>query len=106
MSLGVLIMALTHREDPWVTAVSESWRTEFLAGRWVLRVVSVLAGIVSLLGGLRMREGRSRPLAIAGAILALPPIINACICVSTGIGIWALIVLLRPGGRAAFSGRE
>ncbi len=63
--------------------------------------MGLLPNLVVLAGGVAMVRFRSRPLALAGAILAL---VNSCQLGVFGvaIGIWALIVLTSPEVKAAF----
>jgi hypothetical protein len=61
--------------------------------------------LVTLLGGIQMARGRGYKLALAGAILAAIPTCNLCCGVSTGVGIWALIILHRPEVKAGFKAR-
>jgi hypothetical protein len=57
-----------------------------------------------LLAGLRMRALRSYGIVMIGAILTL--IFNGAFCAGLPVGIWALLVLCRPGVREAFAGES
>lgn len=70
---------------------------------YVGNAAGVAVAILTLVGGLRMRALRSYGLALTGAVLALLPCCSSCCCVGIPFGIWALIVLLRPEVKAAFS---
>lgn len=58
------------------------------------------AGIVMLIGGIKMRRLKSYGLAMTASILAVIPGVS-CI-VGLPFGIWSLVVLLRPEVKAAF----
>ena len=67
-----------------------------------LNVVGVLAGIVTIVGGVKMKSLNSWGLALTAAIITLVPVFSCC-CWGLPIGIWALIVLLNSDVKAAFS---
>src|SRR5207248_2361571 len=66
-----------------------------------LAAVALVLNVLVLLGGLRMRATRGYGLALAGSIAAIIPL-NSCCCVGLPVGIWALVVLLKPEVKAAF----
>ncbi len=81
-------------------------RMRFAAILLILSAVAALLslnplGIVTIIGAVKMRRLQHRPLAIAGAALALVPY-SACIPLGIGAGAWSLYLLLRADTRAAF----
>src|SRR5205807_657149 len=66
--------------------------------------VGLVASLIIILGGLRMRALRSYGLAVTGSVLALLPCVTCtgCCGLGQGIGIWALVVLLKPEVKALF----
>jgi hypothetical protein len=68
-------------------------------------VIGITLDVLILLGGLRMKATRSYGLALTGAICAIVPF-NSCCCLALPIGIWALVVLVKPEVKAAFAGRS
>ena len=81
-------------------------RMRFAAILLILSAVAALLslnplGIVTIIGAVKMRRLQHRPLAIAGAVLALVPY-SACIPLGIGAGAWSLYLLLRADTRAAF----
>lgn len=63
--------------------------------------VGCLLSVISLLGAVAMIRTRGWGLAMTGVIVAF---VNACCClVGIPIGIWCLVVLLRPESKAAFA---
>jgi hypothetical protein len=71
----------------------------------VLSAIGFVLDILILLGGLRMKATRGYKLAMTGAICGMIPC-NGCCCIALPIGIWALVVLLKPEVKAAFSARS
>lgn len=62
--------------------------------------VSCLLNCISLAGAVAMMRARGWGLAMTGTIIAL---VNLCCCVAgIPVGIWCLVVLLRPETKAAF----
>ncbi|MBF5043829.1 hypothetical protein FGE12_15625 [Aggregicoccus sp. 17bor-14] len=74
-------------------------------GRWLNLPGIVLSGLM-LLGGLKMKGLQSYALALTGAIVAVIPCmgVNGCCCIGMPVGIWALVVLMRPEVKGAFRG--
>ena len=70
-------------------------------------VVSAIIGlaIAALLiwVGLQMKALRQWTLSMVGAILAMIPCISPCCIIGLPIGIWAVVVLLKPEVKAAFT---
>ncbi len=63
----------------------------------------VVAPII-ILGGLRMRLQQSYALAVSASVLSCIPCLTCtgCCGLGQGIGIWALVVLMKPDVRALF----
>mgnify|MGYP001179700107 CR=1 FL=1 len=77
----------------------------FQVARSMGGVVSALLGVaLSALvwhGALQLKKGRSYGWAMTAAILALVPCTSPCCLVGVPIGIWALVVLMRPEVKSA-----
>jgi uncharacterized membrane protein HdeD (DUF308 family) len=71
-------------------------------GIWSLLLL--VAGIIPIIAGFRMRNLRGYGLAIAGSILALFPCISGGCCLIIGpvAGIWSLVVLCNAEVKGAF----
>jgi len=73
----------------------------------IMAVVWVIVDVVIFMGAMKMKNLQSRGFAMAAAILAMIPCVGGhpCCCVlGLPIGIWALIVLMKPEVKAAFPG--
>lgn len=70
---------------------------------WAFVMMGVNAFIV--FGGLKMRSAQSYPVAMAAAILSVVPCcFNGCCCISSmPVGIFALVVLMKPEVKASFT---
>lgn len=68
-------------------------------------LLAMLCGVLIVLAGVQMFRRRMYPLCITGAILAAIPCLSylACCLVGEGVGIWALIILLRQEVKRSFS---
>mgnify|MGYP003428601688 CR=1 FL=1 len=69
----------------------------------LLIALSLLSGIVMIVGGLKMLRLQSYGWAMTACILAVLPF-NPVGVIGLAIGIWGLVVLNQPGVRAAFRG--
>jgi len=64
-------------------------------------LVSLIWGVVVLLGGIKLKALQSRASAMTGAIVALLPCNPVCVA-GLFIGIWALIVMNKPEVKDSF----
>ena len=65
-------------------------------------VFAIFAG-VAFVGALRMKQLRSYNFAMTAAIIAIVPCTTYICCIlATPLGIWALVVLMKPEVKAAF----
>ena len=66
--------------------------------------LTFVCALLSILGGWRMYSLRSYGLSVVGAVAAAIPCLSgsACCGLGEGVGLWALIVLLKPEVRDAF----
>jgi hypothetical protein len=66
--------------------------------------LTFVCALLSILGGWRMYALRSYGLSVVGAVAAAVPCLSgsACCGLGEGVGLWALIVLLKPEVRDAF----
>lgn len=69
----------------------------------VFGIVGIIVGVVILIGAMKMRNLKSHGFAMTAAILAMLPCISPCCLLGLPFGIWALVVLLKPEVKAAFS---
>jgi hypothetical protein len=53
---------------------------------------------------LQMKELRNWTMAVTASILAMIPCIGPCCLIGIPIGIWSLVVLMKPEVKAAFTG--
>jgi hypothetical protein len=65
--------------------------------------VSAVLLVIMMIGAFQMLRLRSYGMAMTAAILAIFPLTASCCCVLTGpVGLWALLLLLKPPVKAAF----
>jgi len=81
--------------------------SSMLSSTGSMRLITGLLGVASsgvvFAGALSMMSLRWYPLAIAGSVLAIIPMVSPCCLLGLPFGIWSLVVLLQPDVRAAFS---
>jgi hypothetical protein len=68
----------------------------------VTSVVGLILSLVILIGALKMKKLESYGFAMAATIIAMIPCFSPCCLLGLPIGIWALVVLLKPEVKAAF----
>ena len=67
-------------------------------------LVSLALALVIVAGGISMMNRRRWGLCMTAAILAIFPCTSPCCCLGLPVGVWALVVLLRPEVKAAMKG--
>ena len=92
-----LLRELAHEADIHFHPDSEVWGVLSLTGDLFRYAINA----VVLLGAVMMLRQRSWPLSLAAAILISIPCLGPCCPFGIPVGIWALVVLLRPEVRAA-----
>jgi hypothetical protein len=95
---GASMMTMQHGGGP-----QPPWATMFTGT--VAIISSLIAMIVSgviLFAALKMRKLENYGLAMAGSIIAAIPCISPCCLIGLPIGIWAIVVLMKPEVKSAF----
>jgi hypothetical protein len=72
------------------------------AGIIVFYVLTLILGIVIILGAVKMKNLQSRGMAVAASVLAMIPCISPCCLIGLPIGIWSLVTLNDPNVKASF----
>lgn len=62
----------------------------------------ILSGVI-LMGALKMKKLESYNFAMTATIIAMVPCVSPCCLLGLPIGIWALVILLKPEVKGAFS---
>ncbi len=70
----------------------------------VFGVVMLVTSVFVIWSALQMKQLRGWTLSVVGSIVAMVPCLGPCCIVGIPIGIWALVVLMKPEVKAAFSG--
>jgi hypothetical protein len=65
-------------------------------------IVGIAVAAFIIFAALKMKELRQWELSLAASIVAMIPCISPCCILGLPIGIWALVVLLRPEIKEAF----
>jgi len=65
-------------------------------------VVSIAISVFVIWAALKMRNLENRTLAVVASILAMIPCFGPCCLVGIPIGIWSLVVLMKPEVQQAF----
>jgi hypothetical protein len=68
----------------------------------VTGVVGLVVSGVILMGAIKMKKLESYGLAMASTIIAMIPCFSPCCLLGLPIGIWALVILLKPEVKSAF----
>jgi hypothetical protein len=89
------------KKDPNMRGVAELYQAPWIGP---LNWVGLVLGIVALIGSIYLLRGRNYGLAMTGAIVTMINPGGACCClIGTALGIWGLVVILRPDSQAAFN---
>jgi hypothetical protein len=82
----------------------EEMKSVFLRACFIVAPLWLIAGLVTVAAGFCFRGRKSYRLTVLGAVLVAIPFLSPVALCGLGevVGIWALVVLLRPGVKAAF----
>jgi hypothetical protein len=69
----------------------------------ILWVVVGIQGIVTIVGGLKLKNLTGRGWVITGSILSMIPCTSGCCLLGLVFGIWALVALGKPDVKAAYA---
>lgn len=70
----------------------------------VFSVIGLIMSVVVFMGASKMKNAESYGFAMAAAIIAMIPCVSPCCLLGLPLGIWALVVLMKPEVKAAFQG--
>ena len=70
----------------------------------VFNVIGLVMAVVVFMGASKMKNAESFGFSMAAAISAMIPCVSPCCLLGLPLGIWALIVLLKPEVKSAFQG--
>src|SRR5262245_32586121 len=70
----------------------------------VFRIIFIILDGVIVFGGMKMQKLQNYNISMAAAVLAIVPCVSPCCILGIPFGIWALIVLMKPEVKAAFTG--
>lgn len=68
----------------------------------VSSIIGILFGVVVLIGAMKMKKLENHGFAMAASIIAAVPCVSPCCFIGLPIGIWAIVVLMKPEVKNAF----
>ncbi len=68
----------------------------------VFNVIAVLMSIVIFIGAMKMKSLKNYNFALTATIIAMVPCVSPCCWIGLPIGIWAIVMLMKPEVKAAF----
>jgi hypothetical protein len=68
----------------------------------VFAALGLLISVFTIFSGIQMQRLRNYWMPMTAAILGIVPCFSGCCCISLPIGIWVLVVLMKPEVKAAF----
>ena len=101
--LGSGLGSLAHFGRRWADDMLD-WYEEMFEGFFALGfsvVGLVIAGFI-IFAALKMKELQQWGVAVAASALAVIPCVSPCCIIGLPIGIWCLVVLMRPEVKDAF----
>ena len=67
-------------------------------------LLSLLLAPLIIYGAIQMMKAKNYKVALTAAILVIVPFTSCCFLVGIPIGIWSLVILIKPEVKEAFSG--
>ncbi|HVS69836.1 MAG TPA: hypothetical protein VHQ47_01120 [Phycisphaerae bacterium] len=83
--------------------VSSTMGGAMVGGVWCFlwMALAIIIGAINIFGGIKMKSLQNYNAALAGAVAAILPCTCCCIA-GLAVGIWSLVVLMKPEVKAAF----
>ncbi|GAH16118.1 unnamed protein product, partial [marine sediment metagenome] len=82
---------------PW--GIEEFYQGAFAVG---FSIIDIFIAALIIYAALKMKDLKHWGLAVAASILAMIPCISPCCIIGLPIGIWCLVVLMKPAVKEAF----
>ena len=101
--LGIAGILLGVNPNAAPPNMPKAQQTGFMIGQIGSQVAMLLFQCVAIAGSVCMILRKGYGVAVAGAIVSLVPLCGPCFGLSIPFAIWALILLLRPEVKSAFS---
>jgi hypothetical protein len=102
LNFAMLAVALAGHQR-WLSRLSGQGGIEEVVSTWLF--ASGICGILSLIGAFQLRRRQHYSWCVLTAVLAIAPVTLAT-PLGLPLGLWALVVLLRPDVKAAFGPKQ
>ena len=81
------------------------WMAPLMSGAFAIvsSIIGIAIAFFIIYAAMQMKKLTSWGLALAASIVAMIPCLSPCCIIGLPIGIWALVILLKPEVKAAFS---
>ena len=79
---------------------------QVLAAHWfriMTSIVGLVRSLLSIFGGMQMKNLANYPLVMTASIVAIVPCFSECYCLDLPFGIWALVVISGASVRGSFN---
>lgn len=68
----------------------------------IIGILGLIGAAVIIMGALKMKKLESHGLSMTASILAMIPCLSSCCLIGLPVGIWCMIVLMKPEVKSAF----
>jgi hypothetical protein len=103
LSIGTGLSSIAERYSDWAEEIP--WGIEeFYQGAFAFgfSIIAIFIAALIIYAALKMKDLKHWGLAVAASILAMIPCISPCCIIGLPIGIWCLVVLMKPEVKEAF----
>ena len=102
--MGVGLGSLAHYANRWSDEMP-GWYEDMFEGVFAMggAFIELLVAAFIIFAALKMKDLQQWSLAVAASVLAMLPCISPCCVIGLPIGIWCLVILMRPEVKDAFS---
>ena len=102
--MGAGLGSVAHFANRWADDLPD-WYEEMFEGVFAMggAFVELLVAAFIIYFALKMKDLKQWSLAVTASILAMLPCISPCCIIGLPVGIWCLVVLMRPEVKDAFT---
>lgn len=83
------------KDAPWINMLSGGLGIVF-------NVIALIVSVVIFLGAMKMKSLKNYNFALTATIIAMVPCVSPCCWIGLPVGIWAIVMLMKPEVKAAF----
>ena len=102
-SIGMNVFGMSMSHNMGQQQPDAAWVNLLSGGMGIFfSIIGIIMSVVIFLGAMKMKKLESYNFALTATIIAMVPCLSPCCLLGLPIGIWALVILMKPEVKGAF----